>query len=76
MQMSEFGFWAMLAFWASAVGGIALAISWARARGRNPVPRELLLKSLKKRLQKGEISADEYARRVDELEQRPMIERR
>ncbi len=70
MEMSEFGFWAMLAFWASAVGGIALAISWARSRGHNKVPREVLLKSLEKRLKKGEISADEYARRIAELEQK------
>ena len=71
MQMSEFGFWAMLAFWGSAVGGIALAIAWARTRGHNPAPRDLVLESLKNRLQKGELSADEYARRISELKQKP-----
>lgn len=67
MQMAEFGFWAMLAFWGSAIGGIVFAIGWARSRARTPVARELLLKSLRKRLQKGEISNAEYDRRVSEL---------
>ena len=71
MQMTGFGFWAMLAFWASAIGGIVLAIGWAKSRGRNPVARELLLESLQQRLQKGGISDQEYAKRVSELAQRP-----
>lgn len=69
--MTEFGFWAMLAFWGSAVGSIVLAIGWARSRGHNPVARELLVESLKRRLHKGEISDQEYTKRVSELVRRP-----
>lgn len=60
MDTSEFGFWAMLVFWGSAIGGIALGISWARMKGRNPASRELLEKSLKRRLEAGEISRAAY----------------
>lgn len=67
MDMSEFGVWAMIVFWGSAVGGIAFAITWSRSRSHNPVPREQLLKSLKQRLEKGEISQQEYARRIAEI---------
>jgi len=69
MDMSEFGVWAMLAFWGSALGGIAFAITWARSRSRNPATREQLLKSLKQRLEKGEISQREYNRRVADIDQ-------
>ena len=34
MDTREFGILAMIAFWASAAGGIAIAISWARFRGK------------------------------------------
>lgn len=64
MDTSSFGFWAMLAFWASAIGGIAIGISWARSRGRNPVPPELQIKSLQSRLDAGEITQDEYDRKL------------
>ncbi|MCP3869572.1 MAG: SHOCT domain-containing protein [Gammaproteobacteria bacterium] len=64
---SAFGIWAMLAFWASAIGGIAIAITWGKTRGRNPGHRDLLIKSLNQRLDKGEISQEEYQRKVDEL---------
>lgn len=64
MDTSEFGFWAMLVFWGSAIGGITLGISWARMKGRNPVKRELLEKSLKRRLEAGEITREEYDRRL------------
>ena len=33
MDSDDFGLWAMLAFWASAMGGIMLGISWAKSRG-------------------------------------------
>ena len=68
MDTTEFGIWAMIAFWGSAIGGIVFAISWARAKGRNPVDRELLLRSLKQRLEKGEIDEEEYRRRVAGLD--------
>jgi hypothetical protein len=45
MDTSSFG------FWASAIGGILIGISWARARGNNPVDREVLIKSLQHRLE-------------------------
>jgi len=60
MDTSEFGVWAMIAFWGSAVGGIAIAISWARSRGGNPVKRDLLIQSLNRRFEAGEISQAEY----------------
>ncbi|MCB1762539.1 MAG: SHOCT domain-containing protein [Gammaproteobacteria bacterium] len=67
MEMAEFGVWAMIAFWGSALGGIAFAITWARSRNRNPLSRELLLKSLKQRLDKNEISQQEYDRKVADI---------
>lgn len=67
MDTSEFGFWAMVIFWGTAIGGIVTAISWARMKGRNPVQRELLVKSLQKRLEAGEISQQEYDRKLAQL---------
>lgn len=64
MDNPAFGIWAMIAFWASAVGGIAIAISWARSRGNNPVNRDLLVQSLKRRLEAGEISQVEYEKKL------------
>jgi putative membrane protein len=64
VDTTSFGFWAMLAFWASAIGGLVIGISWARTRGRNPVDPELQLKSLKARLDAGDISREEYDKRV------------
>ena len=70
MDTSKFGFWAMIVFWGSAIGGIATAIGWARMKGRNPVDRELLLRSLKRRLEAGEISEAEYQKKLAELPNR------
>jgi putative membrane protein len=67
MDMSSFGFWAMIAFWGSAIGGILIAISWVRARGKNPVDRELLIKSLRSRLESGEITREEYEKKLNEV---------
>jgi putative membrane protein len=67
MDTAEFGFWAMLVFWGGAIGGIALGISWARMKGRNPVNRELLEKSLKRRLEAGEITREVYNQKLAEL---------
>jgi putative membrane protein len=67
MNTADFGFWAMIIFWGTAIGGIATAITWARMKGRNPVDRELLLKSLRRRLEAGEISQDEYDKKLAEL---------
>lgn len=64
MDTSEFGIWAMLLFWASALGGIGLAISWARMKGRNPVDPDLQEKSLKRRLAAGEISREVYEQKM------------
>ena len=67
MDTTDFGFWAMIIFWGTAIGGIATAITWARMKGRNPVDRELLVKSLKRRLEAGDISQDEYDKKLAEL---------
>jgi putative membrane protein len=68
MDSTEFGILAMLAFWASAVGGIVLAIHWAKSRNRGPSEKELLMRSLKRRLEDGEISHNEFQKRVADLE--------
>lgn len=57
----------MLLFWGSAIGGIVLGISWARMKGRNPVNRGLLEKSLKRRLEAGEITREVYNQKLAEL---------
>lgn len=57
----------MIIFWATAIGGIATAITWARMKGKNPVDRELLLRSLERRLEAGEIGQDEYDKKLAEL---------
>jgi hypothetical protein len=67
MDTSEFGFWAMLVFWGSAIGGIALGISWAKMKGRNPVNRSLLEKSLQRRLDAGEITPELFKQKMEEL---------
>ena len=63
MDTWSFGVWAMIAFWASAIGGIVIGISWARMRGRNPVSRDLQLKSLQARLDAGELTPEEYEKK-------------
>lgn len=75
METTGFGIWAMLLFWASAVGGIALAISWARMKGRNPATRHLLEQSLKRRLEAGEISRQEFERKMAGLNRQQEKER-
>lgn len=67
MDTSEFGFWAMIVFWGIAIGGIATGITWARTKGKTPVDPELVLKSLKRRLEAGEIDQEEYDKRVRRL---------
>jgi putative membrane protein len=69
MDTSNFGVWAMIAFWASAIGGIVIGISWARARGGKPVESDLVIKSLKRRLESGEISKEEYDKKLSELQE-------
>ncbi|MCW8906351.1 MAG: hypothetical protein OQL28_03805 [Sedimenticola sp.] len=49
VDTSEFGIWAMLLFWASALGGIGLAIGWARMKGRNGAGHRSPDTSLKRR---------------------------
>ncbi len=67
MESSEFGIWAMLAFWASAIGGIVGAIRWAGSRRQNPVSRDQIIRSLEQRLEQGEISREEFDRKLKEL---------
>jgi uncharacterized membrane protein len=54
----------MIIFWGAAIGGVATAISWARMKGKNPVNQDLLVKSLQRRLEAGEISQDEYEKKL------------
>ena len=68
MDTSEFGFWAMIIFWGTAVGGTATAITWARMKGRNPANRKLIEKSLQQRLDQGEISREEFEQRMSALD--------
>jgi putative membrane protein len=65
--MSNFGIWAMLAFWGSAIGGILFAIAWGRAKRNNPASRDMIAKSLKQRLEAGEITQAEFDRRMEQL---------
>ena len=48
-------------------GGIVIGISWARRKSGNPVSKELLIKSLKQRLESGELSKQEYEKKLSEL---------
>ena len=67
METSEIGFWLMIAFWGSAIGSIAFGISWARRKGHSPVSDEQILTSLKKRLERGEITQERYDSEVKKL---------
>ena len=67
MDTSSFGFWALAACWASAIGGILVGISWARGRHNNPVDRSLLIQSLQRRMDSGELTREEYEKRLDAL---------
>ncbi len=68
MDSQDFGLWAMFAFWISAIGSIYLAIKWAKRKSKkSPAPPEVILASLKKRLDDGEISKEEYKRRLNQL---------
>jgi len=67
-EAGSFGLWAMFAFWASAIGGIILAVKWASRKGKkSPAPADIIIQSLKKRLADGDISQEEYQRRISEL---------
>jgi len=67
MDISKTGFWAMILCWVSAIGGIAMAILWAASKRRQPLDRELLIKSLDRRLNDGEITQAEYDKKLDDL---------
>jgi Predicted membrane protein (DUF2078). len=55
-------------FWGSAIGGIFLAIQWANRKSKkSPAPKDVILKSLQQRLDNGEISEEEYQRRLKDL---------
>jgi len=68
MDISKTGFWAMILCWVSAIGGIAMAILWAASKRRQPLDRGLLIKSLDRRLNDGEISQAEYDKKLDDLQ--------
>ena len=69
MLTDQFGFWSMIAFWASAIGGIFIGVQWAKSRRKkSPAPRDVIVKSLKKRLEEGEITQETYDKRVAELD--------
>ncbi len=60
----------MILCWLSAIGGIAMAILWAGSKYRQPLDRELLARSLERRLKAGEISQVEYEKKLDALRQK------
>ena len=68
MDYSKTGFWAMILCWVSAIGGIAMAILWAASKRRQPLDRELLIRSLDRRLNDGDISQAEYDKKLDDLQ--------
>ncbi len=65
--MKEFGIWAMVFFWLSAAGSISWAIRWALRKEGPAVDREVVIRSLEKRRQEGELSREEFDRRIAEL---------
>jgi len=67
MDTSTTGFWAMILCWVSAIGGIVTAILWAASKHRQPLDKELLIRSLNRRLKAGEISQAEYDKKLDDL---------
>jgi len=68
LESDNFGVIAMLAFWGSAIGGIAFAISWAKSRGQE-ASGDAIRKSLEKRLKSGELTQEEYDRRMAKTDQ-------
>ena len=68
MDTQDFGLWAMLAFWGSAIGGIFLGIQWSKSRNKkSPAPKAAIIASLKKRLETVEISQEEYNKKLEKL---------
>lgn len=68
MDTQDFGLWAMLAFWGSAIGGIFLGVQWSKSRNKkSPAPRDAIIISLKKRLETGKISQEEYDKKLEKL---------
>jgi len=66
--VDEFGLWAMFAFWGSAIAGIFLAVQWANRKSKkSPAPHDVILQSLQDRLDKGEITQEEYETKLDNL---------
>jgi putative membrane protein len=58
----------MFAFWASAIGGIFIAVQWAnRKNKKSPAPKNVIILSLKKRLDDGDITQEEYDKRINDL---------
>jgi hypothetical protein len=69
MDVSTTGFWAMILCWVSAIGGIATAILWAASKRRQPLDKNLLIRSLDRRLKTGEISQVQYDKKLKDLQQ-------
>jgi len=68
MNTEGFGLWAMLAFWASAIGGIFLGVQWAKSRSKkSPASKEAIIISLKMRRDAGELTELEYQKKIDSL---------
>jgi len=59
----------MILCWVSAIGGIVTAILWAASKRRQPLDKEMLIRSLDRRLKAGEISQAEYDKKFDDLRQ-------
>ncbi len=67
MESDGFGIFAMLAFWASAIGGIVFAVSWAKSRGQG-ASDDAIRNSLKKRLDEGDLTQEQYEKRINDLD--------
>ena len=59
----------MILCWISAIGGIVTAVLWAASKRRQPLDRELLIRSLDRRLKAGEINQAEYDKKLNDLRQ-------
>jgi len=68
MESDDFGVFAMLAFWGSAIGGIVFAVSWAKSKGQ-AASGEIIRESLKRRLDAGDLTQEQYDQRLKELEE-------
>jgi len=58
----------MILCWISAIGGIVTAVLWAASKRRQPLDKELLIRTLDRRLKAGEINQVDYDKKLDVLQ--------